>query len=193
MRWGKTTRHLTTTLRNWNASARTGSHVHLLHYFSSHFSARRHMKTTHGRSRTRFSAVSVMKATEAHSLSFGDLSPNDHEGASLNDQHHNRIKPTLLRGSARESYESGFSTGRSQTGTDTRFVVKASESASCHSPPGAHPDTEATRICFVVLNTKETNVASCLAARLDDVNRVFDVKASELDSLLTDALIPLRY
>jgi hypothetical protein len=45
----------------------------------------------------------------------------------------------------------------------------------------------------VVLNTKETNVASCLAARLDDVNRVFDVKASELDSLLTDALIPLRY
>ena len=125
-----------------------------------------------------------MKATEAHSLSFGDLSPNDHEGASLNDQHHNRIKPTLLRGSARESYEPGFSTGRSQTGTDTRFVVKASESASCHSPPGAHPDTEATRICFVVLNTKETNVASCLAARLDDVNRVFDVKASELDSLL---------
>ena len=50
-----------------------------------------------------------------------------------------------------------------------------------------------TRICFVVLNTKETNVALCLAARLDDVNRVFDVKASELDSLLTDALIPLRY
>ena len=71
--------------------------------------------------------------------------------------------------------------------------MKASESASCHSPTGAHPDTEATRICFVVLNTKETNVASCLAARLDDVNRVFDVKASELDSLLTDALIPLRY
>ena len=75
----------------------------------------------------------------------------------------------------------------------SNFEVKASESASCHSPPGAHPDTEATRICFVVLNTKETNVASCLAARLDDVNRVFDVKASELDSLLTDALIPLRY
>ena len=119
------------------------------------------MKTTHGRSRTRFSAVRAMKATEAHSLSFGDLSPNDHEGASLNDQHHDRISPTLLRGSARESYESGFSTGRSQTGTDTRFVVKASESASCHSPPGARPDTEAARICFVVLTTKQTNLASC--------------------------------
>ena len=47
----------------------------------------------------------------------------------------------------------------------------------------------------MVLTTKQTNLASCLAARLelDDVNRVFGVKASELDSLLTDALIPLRY
>ena len=35
--------------------------------------------------------VLAMKATEAPSLSFGDASPNDHEGASLNDQHHNRI------------------------------------------------------------------------------------------------------
>ena len=45
----------------------------------------------------------------------------------------------------------------------------------------------------MVLTTKQTNLALCLAARLDDVNRVWGVKASELDSLLTDALIPLRY
>ena len=67
-----------------------------------------------------------------------------------------------------------------------RLVIRLPE-------PTLIADTEAARNCFVVLITKETNVASCLAARLDDVNRVFDVKASELDSLLTDALIPLRY
>ena len=119
------------------------------------------MKTTHGRSRTRFSAVRVMKATEAHSLSFGDLSPNDHEGASLNDQHHNRIKPTLLRGSARESYESGFSTGRSQTGTEASFVMKASESASSPIAALSHFGSEGARLCFVVLTTKQTKLASC--------------------------------
>ena len=93
------------------------------------------MKTTHGRSRTRFSAVSAMKPTEAPSLSFGDDSLNDHEGASLNDHHHNRIQPKQSRDNTREAHEFGFSTGRSQTGTDASFAVKASESASRHPRP----------------------------------------------------------
>jgi hypothetical protein len=35
--------------------------------------------------------VLAMKATEAPSLSFGEALPNDHDGASLNDQDDDRI------------------------------------------------------------------------------------------------------
>ena len=48
----------------------------------------------------RFSAATVVKATEVPSLSFGDTSPNDHEGASSRSTESNRRRTTLLRGAA---------------------------------------------------------------------------------------------
>ena len=55
----------------------------------------------------------------------------------------------MLRGADHESYEAGFSTGRSQTGTEASFVMKASESASSPIAALSHSGREAARISFV--------------------------------------------
>ena len=71
----------------------------------------------------------------------------------------------MLRGADHEAYEAGFSTGRSQTGTEASFVMKASESASSPIAALSHFGSEGARLCFVVLTTKQTNPASCPAAQ----------------------------
>ena len=56
----------------------------------------------------RFSAATVVKATEVPSLSFGDALPNDHEGASSRSTESNRRRTTLLRGADHEAHESAL-------------------------------------------------------------------------------------
>ena len=52
--------------------------------------------------------TNLLCAHEVPSLSFGDASPNDHEGASSQSTKSNRRRTTLLRGADHEAHESAL-------------------------------------------------------------------------------------
>ena len=71
------------------------------------------MKATHMVARAPQLSGDAMKATEAPSLSFGEASPNDREGASPLVVRSTRRTTILLRGSAHEADEYDIVPGRS--------------------------------------------------------------------------------
>ena len=95
--------------------------------------------------------TNLLCAHEVPSLSFGDASPNGHEGASSRSTESSQRRTTLLRGTDHEGDESGFVPSHPRSDVGRTCVVKATGSDSSLSDSLTDSGTEGIRICFVWL------------------------------------------